>query len=674
MRAPGVLPADGKRRVVLYMHGGAFLTCGVNSHSRISAALSKFADSPVLVVNYRLIPKHSVGMAVDDCYDAHRWLRLRGYEPDQIVLAGDSAGGYLARHSRSASRTRGEARRTGGDLAAAAAGQGAQGRRIRNIHTDAMFGPRAFDALLGLVARAAARNVTADGEPRADLRTTGPHRTRPAAHTHPCVGLGGAVATPGWRPDGRRCRGTRRGPVWRGQIHDFQLAAPIVPEANRSLRQIGEYTATPPAGWGRARTHKVCRHADRAACQRAHRQYPSGSAELGGATGRWPGGGQDRVPQPGGSSRDRIAIKMIDAAEAAGLLKPAAPSSNRPPAIPASDWRWWPSSALPVRLRPDKVSEDKQNVLRAPGAEVVVCPTAVAPDDPDSYYSVSNRPVEEIDGAWKPDRYSNPERARQSLRDHWPGEIWADTDGQVTHFVAGVGTGGIITGAGRYLKEVSGGPCSRRRRPGGLGVFRWHRAALPVEGVGTSGPVPTTRPCPIRSSRSATPIPSTLTRRLAREGSPAGRGSCGMAVVAAIEAAVAGGPDSLVVVLLPDGGRGYLSKIFNDGGCRPTASCAAASTGPSTSPRSEMLLQRKSGEIPALVHTHPSETSARRGRHPARVRRRRCRRRRRTPVMAGEVAGSVSERELLSAGLRGRAKLANAVSQHMSAPAADRVR
>ena len=96
VRAAGVLPADGNRSVVLYMHGGAFLTCGVNSHGRLVTALSKFADAPVLVVNYRMIPKHSVGMALDDCYDAYKWLRLKGYEPDQIVLAGDSAGGYLS--------------------------------------------------------------------------------------------------------------------------------------------------------------------------------------------------------------------------------------------------------------------------------------------------------------------------------------------------------------------------------------------------------------------------------------------------------------------------------------------------------------------------------------------------------------------------------------------------
>jgi len=96
VRAAGVLPADGKRSVILYMHGGAFLTCGVNTHGRLVAALSKFADSPVLVVNYRMIPNHSVGTALDDCFDAYRWLRETGYEPDQIVLAGDSAGGNLS--------------------------------------------------------------------------------------------------------------------------------------------------------------------------------------------------------------------------------------------------------------------------------------------------------------------------------------------------------------------------------------------------------------------------------------------------------------------------------------------------------------------------------------------------------------------------------------------------
>ena len=95
VRAAGVLPADGTRRVVLYLHGGAFLTCGAYSHGRLVSMLSRFADSPVLVPNYRKVPKHSISDAIDDCYDGYRWLRRKGYRPDQIVLAGDSAGGYL---------------------------------------------------------------------------------------------------------------------------------------------------------------------------------------------------------------------------------------------------------------------------------------------------------------------------------------------------------------------------------------------------------------------------------------------------------------------------------------------------------------------------------------------------------------------------------------------------
>ena len=161
---------------------------------------------------------------------------------------------------------------------------------------------------------------------------------------------------------------------------------------------------------------------------------------------------------PGGSSKDRIAVKMIDAAEASGQLKPGGTI------VEPTSGNTGVGLALVAQRRgykcvfvcPDKVSEDKQNVLRAYGAEVVVCPTAVAPEDPDSYYSVSNRLVAEIEGAWKPDQYSNPNGPASHYETTGP-EIWADTDGKVTHFVAGVGTGGTITGAGRYLKEVSDG-------------------------------------------------------------------------------------------------------------------------------------------------------------------------------------------------------------------------
>lgn len=241
VRAPGVLPADGRRRIVLYIHGGAFLTCGVNSHSRIVAAVSKYADTPVLVVDYRLIPKHSVGEAVDDCYDAYRWLRLRGYDPGQIVIAGDSAGGYLA--LTLAQRLHAE-----GDQPAALVGisplmqLAKEGKQAHpNARTDAMFPPRAFDALLDLIARAAAKRIV-DGEPEGiyePLDHIEPGLPRTLIHVS-----GSEVLLHDARLAARRLAAAgvpTEVRVWRGQIHDFQLAAPIVPEANRSLRQIGEY-------------------------------------------------------------------------------------------------------------------------------------------------------------------------------------------------------------------------------------------------------------------------------------------------------------------------------------------------------------------------------------------------------------------------------------------------
>src|ERR1700729_1290472 len=167
---------------------------------------------------------------------------------------------------------------------------------------------------------------------------------------------------------------------------------------------------------------------------------------------------------PGMSSKDRIAAKMIDAAEASGQLRPGGTI------VEPTSGNTGVGLALVAQHRgykcvfvcPDKVSEDKRNVLLAYGAEGVVCPTAVPPEDPDSYYSVSDRPVEAIDGAWKPDQYTNPQGPASHYETTGP-EIWADTDGRITHFVAGIGTGGTITGAGRYLKEVSGG----RGRGGG---------------------------------------------------------------------------------------------------------------------------------------------------------------------------------------------------------------
>ncbi len=218
---------------------------------------------------------------------------------------------------------------------------------------------------------------------------------------------------------------------------------------------------------------------------------------------------------PGGSSKDRIAIKMIDAAEASGELKPGGTI------VEPTSGNTGVGLALVAQQRgykcifvcPDKVSEDKRNVLRAYGADVVVCPTAVPPDHPDSYYSVSNRLVEEIDGAWKPDQYSNPMGPASHYETTGP-EIWADTDGKVTHFVAGVGTGGTITGAGRYLKEVSGGVQKARSRSSAPTPRARCTPAVPAGPIWsrasarTSGRRPTTRRCPTRSSRSPTPTRS----------------------------------------------------------------------------------------------------------------------------------------------------------------------
>src|SRR4029078_4826875 len=318
---------------------------------------------------------------------------------------------------------------------------------------------------------------------------------------------------------------------------------------------------------------------------------------------------------PGGSSKDRIAVKMIDAAEASGELKPGGTI------VEPTSGNTGVGLALVAQQRgykcifvcPDKVSEDKQNVLRAYGADVVVCPTAVPPDHPDSYYSVSNRLVEERDGAWKPDQYSNPMGPASHYETTGP-EVWADTDGKVTHFVAGVGTGGTITGAGRYLKEVSG------RRPEGpvriVGVDPegsvysggTGRPYL-VEGVGEDfwpSAYDPTVPDEIIAVSDADSFE--MTRRLAREEALLVGGSCGLAGVSAVKVAEQAGPDALVIVLLPDGGRGYLSKVFNDAWMSSYGFLRTRLDGSVEESTVGDVLRGKSGALPDLVHTHPSET------------------------------------------------------------------
>jgi acetyl esterase/lipase len=241
VRAGGVLPADGKRSVVLYMHGGAFLTCGAHTHGRLVTALSRYADSPVLVVDYRMIPKHSVGMALDDCYDAYKWLRLQGYDPDQIVLAGDSAGGYLALALAEKLQLEGEQPAAMVAMSPLFEIDNESRANHPNKRTDAMFPPKAFHALVELIEEAAERHVV-DGKPEEiyeplDHIEPGLPRTlihvsgsevlvsdaRKAAHMLAAAGVPVEVR------------------VWPGQMHVFQIAVPAVSEASRSLKQIGDY-------------------------------------------------------------------------------------------------------------------------------------------------------------------------------------------------------------------------------------------------------------------------------------------------------------------------------------------------------------------------------------------------------------------------------------------------
>jgi len=368
---------------------------------------------------------------------------------------------------------------------------------------------------------------------------------------------------------------------------------------------------------------------------------------------------------PGGSVKDRIAQRMVEAAEEDGSLKPGGtivePTSGNTGvglAIVAQA-----KGYHCVFVCPDKVSEDKRNVLKAYGAEVVVCPTAVPPDHPNSYYSVSDRLTREIDGGWKPNQYANANNPRSHYESTGP-EIWAQTHGRITHFVAGVGTGGTISGAGRYLKEVSDGRVQViGADPTGSVYSGGTGRPYLVEGVGedfwptTYDPTVCDRILEISDKDSFI-----TTRRLAREEALLVGGSCGMATAAGVRLAhEVADPDAVIVVLLPDGGRGYLSKVFDDewmgrfGFLEPTHGQTVG-----------QVLRGKDGSLPDLVHTHPNETIAD---AVAILREYNVSQmpvvRAEPPIMAAEVAGSVSSRVLLEALYTGAARLADSVEQHM---------
>ncbi|MCP2637922.1 pyridoxal-phosphate dependent enzyme [Microbacterium sp. HD4P20] len=270
---------------------------------------------------------------------------------------------------------------------------------------------------------------------------------------------------------------------------------------------------------------------------------------------------------PGGSAKDRIARRIIDAAERDGLLKPGGtivePTSGNTGvglALVAIERGY-----RMIFVVPDKFEGTKVDVLRAYGAEVVVTDTSVPPEDPRSYYSVSDRLVREIPGAFKPDQFANPNGPLSHYETTGP-EIWRDTDGRVTHFVAGIGTGGTITGTGRYLHEVSGGGVRViGADPEGSIYSGGPIHGYLVEGVGEDfwpGSYDPSVPDHIHRIPDAESFE--MTRRLAREEGLLVGGSSGMAVVAALREARDLPADAIVVVLLPDHGRGYLDRLYDD--------------------------------------------------------------------------------------------------------------
>ncbi len=370
---------------------------------------------------------------------------------------------------------------------------------------------------------------------------------------------------------------------------------------------------------------------------------------------------------PGGSVKDRPAIAMIDAAERDGRLQPGGtiiePTSGNTGvglAIVAAQ-RGYRCTFVVT----DKLSVEKIALLRAYGAEVVVCPVAVAPDDPRSYYSTAERLVAETPGAFRPNQYANPANPDAHEATTGP-EIWRQTDGRVTHFVAGAGTGGTLSGVGRYLKSQRPDVQIVAADPEGSVYSGGSGRPYLVEGVGEDFWPTTYEPDLVDRTIAVSDRDSFMTARrvTCEEGLLIG-GSCGTAVHAALQVAAELGPDDLVVVLLPDSGRGYLSKVYDDEWMTRYGFLRA--DGPVVGD----VVEAKGDEALPLVYVSPDDPV----RHAVKLMRANAVSQLpvavgEMPLAAAEVLGSVSELRVMDLAHADAEVMGRAVGEVMSAPLA----
>jgi cystathionine beta-synthase len=317
---------------------------------------------------------------------------------------------------------------------------------------------------------------------------------------------------------------------------------------------------------------------------------------------------------PGGSVKDRIGITMIDAAEKKGLLKPGGTI------IEGTSGNTGMGLALVAAVRgykcvfttTDKQSQEKVDLLKALGAEVIVCPTAVEPEDPRSYYSVAKKLARDIPNSYYPNQYDNPSNPEAHYRTTGP-EIWDDTEGKITHFVCGMGTGGTISGVGKYLKEKNPNIKIIGVDPEGSLYFDFHKSGTiakartyVVEGIGEDF-FPTTMDMQILDEVIQVNDEEcfVVARRLAKQEGLFTGGSGGGCLSAALRLAKDLTADDYVVVLLPDTGMRYLSKVYNEEWMRERGYVDAAM---SITAAEVVSAKHAAGKVRELIIVRPYQT------------------------------------------------------------------